>query len=112
LVDRKNEATSRRAKIEAQLIDSPDDSFLNYAWALQVASEGEIPLAIERLQSLLELYQNYVPAWFQLAQLFAKSDATSMARETLVRGIEVARRAGDSHAEGEMRTFLEGLAAN
>lgn len=101
---------SRRAKIEAQLADAPEDPFLNYAWALQVAGEGDLPLAIERLQWLLERDATYVPAWFQLGQLQARNDDVEGARQTLVRGIEAARRAGDSHAEGEMRGFLDGLA--
>jgi len=100
---------SRREKIEAQLQASPQDSFLNYAWALVVAGQGEPQLAIGRLQQLLEWEPQYVPAWFQLGQLQAQVGSTENAKQTLVRGIEVARRAGDSHAEGEMRGFLESL---
>ncbi len=100
---------TRRAKIEAQLVDSPDDTFLNYAWALLVAGEGETEAAIQRLEWLLTKDETYVAAWFQLGQLLAKSDATARAKEVLTRGIAAARRAGDSHAEGEMRGFLESL---
>lgn len=100
---------SRRAKIEAQLEAAPRDSFLNYAWAMVVAGQGEPALAMERLQQLLEWEPQYVPAWFQLGQLQAQVGETDQARQTLVRGIEAARRAGDTHAEGEMRGFLESL---
>jgi hypothetical protein len=100
---------SRRAKIEAQLEAAPRDSFLNYAWAMVVAGQGEPSLAIDRLQQLLGWDPHYVPAWFQLGQLQAQVGEMDHARQTLVRGIEVARRAGDSHAEGEMRGFLESL---
>ncbi len=88
---------------------APRDSFLNYAWALVVAGEGEPALAIARLQELVEWEPQYVPAWFQLGPLQAQVGMTDLSRQTLVRGIEAARRAGDTHAEGEMRGFLESL---
>lgn len=100
---------SRRAKLEALLAETPDDTFLNYAWALQVAGEGEPDLAIERFDRLIETDPHYVPTWFQLGQLLAKRGDSDRARQILVQGIEVARRAGDDHAEGEMRGFLESL---
>lgn len=100
---------NRRAKIEAQLEAAPRDSFLNYAWAMVVAGQGEPRLGIERLGQLLEWEPQYVPAWFQLGQLQAQVGDLDNSRQTLVRGIEVARRAGDTHAEGEMRGFLESL---
>ncbi|MFN9375264.1 MAG: tetratricopeptide repeat protein [Planctomycetaceae bacterium] len=100
---------NRRAKLEAQLEADPRDSFLNYAWAMVVAGQGEHQLGIDRLRQLLEWDPQYVPAWFQLGQFQAQVGDTDSARQTLVRGIEVARRAADSHAEGEMRGFLESL---
>lgn len=100
---------SRREKLAALLAESPDDVFLQYALAMQFASDGDEPAAIERLNNLLEGDPHYVPAYFQLAQLLAKRSETEPARQTLVRGIEQARRAGDDHAEGEMRGFLDSL---
>jgi predicted Zn-dependent protease len=100
---------NRREKLEALLADSPDDTFLQYALAMELASGGDEPAAIRRLQALLDADAHYVPAWFQLGQLFARTGAIDESRRTLVRGIEIARRAGDAHAEGEMRGFLEGL---
>jgi len=100
---------TRRAKLEAMLADSPDDTFLNYAWALQVAGEGDHELAIDRLVRITEFDPHYVPTWFQLGQLLARTGDLDRARQVLTQGVEMARRAGDSHAEGEMRGFLESL---
>lgn len=101
---------SRRQKLEALLAQSPDDSFLNYALAMQCSSEGDVPGAVERLDRLLERDPEYVPAYFQLAQIVVTRGESDRARQLLTRGIEMARRAGDQHAEGEMRGFLEQLA--
>ncbi len=100
---------SRREKLEAMLAQNPDDSFLEYALAMQCAAEGDVPVAVRRMAALLERDPQYVPAYFQLAQIVAGQGAADRARPLLVRGIEVARGAAHDHAEGEMRGFLEQL---
>ena len=101
---------NRREKLEAMLAESPDDTFLRYALALAHASEGNASLARDRLEGLLAQDPHYVPAYFQLAQLQVQLGSADAAKPVLVRGIEMARQAGDAHAEGEMRGFLEQLA--
>ncbi|MSR59694.1 MAG: tetratricopeptide repeat protein [Planctomycetaceae bacterium] len=101
---------SRRQKLEALLAESPEDSFLNYALAMQCSADGDQPAAIERFDWLIERDPQYVAAYFQLAQIVVERGETDRARQLLTRGIEMARRAGDDHAEGEMRGFLEQLA--
>ena len=100
---------TRRQKLEALLADSPDDTFLNYALAMQCASDGDEPAAIERMDGLLERDPQYVPAYFQLAQIVIRRGDPERGKRLLLRGIEMARRAGDDHAEGEMRGVLEQL---
>jgi thioredoxin-like negative regulator of GroEL len=100
---------NRREKLEAMLVQSPDDTFLRYALALAFAAEGDSSAARERLASLLESDPHYVPAYFQLAQLQVAQGDADGAKPVLARGIETARRAGDAHAEGEMRGLLEQL---
>jgi Tfp pilus assembly protein PilF len=101
---------NRREKLEALLAESPDDSFLQYALGMECVSQGDITAGVARLDRLIEQDPRYVPAWFQLAQIVDREGNSSRARELLIRGIEEARRAGDDHAEGEMRAFLEQLA--
>ncbi len=100
---------TRREKLETMLAAAPDDPFLRYALALALASEGDAAGAIVRLQEMLQSSPDYVPAYFQLAQLHVGLGQADEAKPVLTRGIEMARRAGDSHAEGEMRGFLEQL---
>lgn len=101
---------NRRQKLEAMLADSPDDSFLRYALAMQCAADGDDAAAVAGMNALLESDAHYVPAYFQLAQILVRLEENDRARQTLTRGIEMARRAGDDHAEGEMRGFLEQIA--
>jgi len=100
---------SRREKLEALLSESPEDTFLRYALALAFASEGNHDQARLRLEALLEDDSHYIPAYFQLAQIHVQLGRPDEARPVLVRGIEMARRAGDAHAESEMAGFLEQL---
>jgi predicted Zn-dependent protease len=101
---------TRREKLEAMLAGSPDDPFLRYALALELASAGDPVGAIARLQDMLQVTPDYVPSYLQLAQLQVSQGQADDAKPVLTRGIEMARRAGDSHAEGEMRGFLDQLA--
>jgi predicted Zn-dependent protease len=101
---------NRRQKLEALLAESPEDSFLHYALAMQCAADGDDPAAIARMTALLDLDPHYVPAYFQLAQIVVRGGEADRARQLLTQGIEVARRAGDDHAEAEMRDFLGQIA--
>ena len=101
---------NRREKLEALLVESPDDPFLRYALALAFASEGNMARAQEGLDDLLQSAPEYVPAYLQLAQLQVDQGRADLAKPVLTRGIEMARRAGESHAAEEMQGFLDQLA--
>jgi len=98
-----------REQLEQLLAADPTDVFLAYAVAMACASEGDASEAIGKLAELVEDQPDYVPAWFQRGQLLAGANRVEEAREVLAEGIGVARRVGDSHAEGEMTEFLESL---
>ena len=100
---------SRRAKLEQLLESDPDDVFLQYALALEFVSEGNRPLAAERLEQLLARDPSYIAAYFQLGRILAEDGDTNRARDTLRRGIATANRAGDTHAAAEMQGLLETL---
>ena len=103
---------NRRERLEAMLSDDPDDAFLKYALAMQCASDGDEAAGIRHFEELLDRDPHYVPAYFQVAQLLARQGAVDRSKQLLGHGIEVARRAGDDHAEGEMRGFLEQLSGD
>jgi tetratricopeptide (TPR) repeat protein len=100
---------SRRAKIEALLLESPDDSFLRYGLALELEKEGEHEQSLGELRRLMQLPTPYVPAFFMAGQQFAKLSRIEEARAALRDGVEHAREQGNAHAAGEMAEFLASL---
>ena len=99
----------RREQLEKMLESDQDDVFLNYALAMALLSDGDSRAGIERLQRVIELDPNYVPAYFQQGQALAREGQIDEARGIVSRGIETAKRVGDTHAETEMTGFLESL---
>ncbi len=100
---------SRREQLEAMLADSPADTFLRYALAMEWDSEGEHERSLEIHQNLMADDPPYVPSFFMSAQQLAKLDRIEQAMELLKQGIAQANQQGDGHAAAEMTEFLESL---
>ncbi len=100
---------SRREQLEQLLIAEPHDPFLRYGLAMCCASDGETDVAQTHFQQLLADHPDYVPGYFQFAQLLARLDEPDRAKPLLQSGIAVAIRTGDSHAAREMTEFLATL---
>ncbi len=93
-------------QLQELLEKEPDDPFLNFGLSMALISAGETEAALESFDRTLGLDPQYVPAHFQKGRLLADVGRMDEARETLRKGIEVARAVGDQHAEGEMNEFL------
>ena len=98
-----------REQLEELLKSDPDDVFLQYALAMAYVTEGNQGEGLERLQRVIERDPDYVAAYFQKGQILAEAGVIDEARTVISRGIEVAKKVGDSHAETEMSGFLEAL---
>jgi predicted Zn-dependent protease len=103
--------STRREKIEAMLIDDPNDTFLRYSLAMELDKEGESDASLVRLNELTQDSPPYVPAFFMAGQQLARLGRVSEAREALRDGIETARGQGDAHAAAEMSELLSSLGA-
>lgn len=103
---------NRREKIESRLAEDPDDPFLNYTYAMELAKLGEVEQAQQSFRKVRQLDANYVPAYFQEGQMLAHSGRIEEAQALLRAGIAVARQIGDSHALGEMTDFLDSLSGS
>jgi hypothetical protein len=102
---------SRRQKIEAMLVDEPDDAFLRYSLAMELDKEGEHERSLAEYERLRSDRLPYVPAFFMSAQQLARLGRTSEAADVLRAGIAQAQASGDTHAAGEMNEFLASLSA-
>jgi len=98
-----------REQLQVLLDANPTDEFLQYSVAMACASEGNEEEAVERLKTLCTVSPDHVSAWFQRGQILNRLDETDEAREVLLAGIAAAQRVGDSHAEEEMRAFIDML---
>jgi len=100
---------SRREQLESMLADSPSDTFLRYALAMELASEEAHEHSLEIHRHLMDDDPPYVPSFFMSGQQLVKLDRIEEAQEILAAGIAQARIQGDSHAAAEMSEFLESL---
>ena len=101
--------STRREKIEAMLAEDPQDTFLRYSLAMELARESRHEESLLRLRELASESPPYVPAFFMAAQQLAELERLEEARHLLRDGIEAARGQGDLHAAGEMSQFLASL---
>lgn len=100
---------SRREQLEEMLLDSPQDTFLRYALAIELENEGEHERSLELHGELMKDDPPYVPSFFMSGQQLANADRTEEAIEILKKGIEQADLQGNTHAAGEMRGFADTL---
>lgn len=96
-------------QLESLLNESPDDSFLLYALAMELDNCGQHDRSLSIFDQLMRQTPPYVPAFFMSAQQLARIDRTIEARPILESGIKNARTQNDSHAAGEMAEFLATL---
>ncbi len=103
--------TPRMAQIEAMLAEDPDDAFLRYGLGMEHASAGDDAACVEVLRDLIArtVAAPYVPAFLQAGQALVRLDRIPEACEVLRHGVEAARKAGDTHAQGEMQGLLESI---
>lgn len=102
---------SKRAKIEAMLVEDPTDSFLRYSLAMEYAKEGDHETSAKKFAQLAAGPPPYVPAFLMGGQQLVELGKYSEARALLRDGIEAARASGDAHAAGEMAQLLTSLNA-
>ena len=99
--------TSRIDKIQAMLLEDPQDSFLRYTLAMEFRKLDENE---KSLKLLAELANNdnpkYVAAFFMAAQQLVELDRLDEARTFLRDGIDEARRQDNQHAAAEMSELL------
>lgn len=100
--------TSRLEQLRKYYEEDPADPFNIYALALEyLKSDGA--LAKRYFDELLENHPGYVATYYHAAKFYAESGDTSKAERLYEKGIEVARKAGDTKAARELRSALDEL---
>jgi tetratricopeptide (TPR) repeat protein len=90
---------------------NPDDAFTRYLVALEFAKLNRDEEAIAQFEALVRDHPNYVPTYYQFAQLQENLGRNDEAIRIYKLGLVVARNAGDSHTASEIQAALDVLDA-
>jgi Flp pilus assembly protein TadD len=100
---------TRRERIQAMLIESPDDPELHYMLAMEHVSAGDDAGALQVFAKLAAIAPDNVAGYHQSARALQRLDRIGEARTILEKAIPIALRQGNQHAAGEMQGLLETL---
>lgn len=93
--------------IRQMLETQPNDAFLLHAFALESKKAGNLLAARDTLLKLLENQPDYVGSYYHLAAILQELHQTAEAIEWYERGMQAAKKAGDTHALNELRTAYD-----
>ena len=88
------------------LKSEPNDSFLNYALAIEHAKMGNLEKAIELIENLLVRDQNYLGAYYQLGGYYQQTEQIQNAIATYKKGIIIAQQQKNTKTLGELNEAL------
>lgn len=100
---------SRIDKLEAFLQESPSDSFLQHALALEYQKIGDSSKARSLFEKLLVENPAYVGSYYHLAKLLEAENQTEEALQVYEKGMEQAQLQQDKHSYSELRSAWEEL---
>jgi Tfp pilus assembly protein PilF len=94
-------------KLKSFLIDSPGDSFLKHALALEYIKLGNEAEARKLFLEILERDPAYIGSYYHLARLLERTGETENAKNWYEKGLIAARQAGDIHAYNELQAAYD-----
>ncbi len=101
----------RRAKLEEFVACNPNDAFARYGLAMECVLGGDDADAENHFRQLLSAHPAYVAGYYHFGQLLARLERSAEARQVWMSGIDVARKAGDTHAQSELQAALDSMSA-
>jgi Tfp pilus assembly protein PilF len=96
-------------RIIEMLKQSPADSFLQHALALEYIKLGNDGDARKLFEMILEREPGYVGSYYHLAKLLERVGEMDNAVKVYEKGMEETKKIGDNHAFGELRSAYEEL---
>ncbi|MFL5764932.1 MAG: tetratricopeptide repeat protein [Bacteroidia bacterium] len=98
--------SDRLEQLHEMLREEPDDSFLNYALALEYGKSGDIKKAIELIENVLQRDANYLGAYYQLGKYYEAVRQNENALLTYKKGAVIAQAQNNKKALGELNEAL------
>lgn len=99
----------RIARIKEFLKDSPNDSFLKHALALEYIKLGNDHGARQLFEELLAYEPGYVGSYYHLGRLLERAGLPQDAITVYEKGMEMAKAVNDRHAYNELQAALDDL---
>jgi len=96
-------------QIRALLESDPEDAFLLYAMAQELANRGEHDPAVEAYDRAIRADADAPYAYFHKARSLEALGRRAEARDALGIGLEAARRVGDAKAASEISGYRADL---
>jgi Tfp pilus assembly protein PilF len=97
-------------KIKEFLVQSPTDSFLQHALALEyIKMENDVE-ARKLFEEILERDPTYTGSYYHLGKLLERVGETEKALLCYERGMEECKKLGDQHSYNELQAAYEDLA--
>ena len=97
----------RIEKLKTFLQDSPHDSFLKHALALEYVKLGDEAGARKLFEEILAHEPGYTGSYYHLGKLLERTGEKALAIEWYEKGMAAAKAAGDRHAYGELQGALD-----
>ncbi|MEO6833248.1 MAG: hypothetical protein ABI378_11995 [Chitinophagaceae bacterium] len=101
---------SRIQQLQQFLVQSPNDSFLRHALALEFVKEGDETQAEQYFRENLEADPDYVATYYHLGKLLERTARGEDAMAMYEIGMAVAKAAKDMHTYSELQSAYEDLA--
>lgn len=97
---------SRLDQLQKLLTTEPEDAFLNFGLAMELAKAQRFEESLAQFERVMQLDPNYIAAYFQKAKTLLVMGDDDAAKAALRRGIAQAESCGEMHAKAEMEELL------
>lgn len=101
--------SARLEILQKNVEENPKDAFARYLLALELNKLNRHAEAIAHFETLIREHAEYVPTYYQLAQVYENLGRTEEAIRVYNLGLNAARNAGDLHTASEIQAALDGL---
>lgn len=99
----------REKQLRAMLAKEPDDVFLNFSLAMELAKTERTDECLARFNRVIELDSDYVAAYFHKGKTLLKLHRQDEAKAVLQAGAAKAAQLGDRHAKDQMEQLLTAM---
>ena len=100
---------NRIEKLKEFLQTYPSDSFVQHALALEYIKMGSDVQARQLFESIIEREPGYTGTYYHLAKLLERLGETDKAIKIYEKGMAEAKKAGENHVYGELKSAYEEL---